>query len=239
MTSNIRSTPVPGRRDEDIPSFGRRRGRKLSQHQAGLLARLEARPDIDLTRAPPGAMQELFRQPVDEVWLEIGFGGGEHMIGQALAHRRIGIIGAEPFVDGVVKALSAVEAQHLTNVLIYPNDVRPLLRWLPAQSIARVFILFPDPWPKKKHAKRRLVSPAMLDLLAGVMRKGAELRIATDIGPYARTVLLAVRQNGAFHWTATGASDWRQPPDNWIATRYEQKARKAARPTYYFTFLRE
>ena len=125
------------------------------------------------------------------MWLEIGFGGGEHLIWQAKANAQVGLIGCEPFRDGIVKALGAIEAEKIGNVRLHAEDARPVLRWLPKASIGRTFILFPDPWPKKRHHKRRLVSEATLAQLARVMRPGAELRIATDIGDYARWILEA------------------------------------------------
>ena len=166
----------------------RARGRRrCSQHELPRVA-------LSLSDPPPARLGELFAPPVEEVWLEIGFGGAEHLLWQARANPHVGLIGCEPFEDGVVKALSAIEREKLANIRLHADDARPLLRWLPDASIARAFILFPDPWPKKRHHKRRLVSAATLAELARVMRPGAELRIATDIGEYARWILLAVRQ---------------------------------------------
>lgn len=222
----------------ELPTFGRRRGRKLSKSQSGLLNELISSPQIDLSAPPPHKLGVLFQRPVNRIWLEIGFGGGEHLLAQARANPDVGFIGAEPFFDGVVKVLSASSRDGLDNVLIHPDDARPLLRWLPDGCIERLFILFPDPWPKLRHAKRRLVSPASLALMARTMVHGGELRIATDIGDYARTVLIAIQANGQFAWQASSAEDWRTRPMDWAGTRYEQKAVLEGRRAYYLRFLR-
>lgn len=172
------------------------------------------------------------------MWLEIGFGGGEHLIWQARANPEVGLIGCEVFEDGVVKALSAIEVGDMSNVRVCTEDARALLRWLPDGSIERVFILFPDPWPKKRHVKRRLINRALADELARVMPNGAELRIATDIGDYLRTILVAFRGHPAFAWQARGPADWRQRGPDWPATRYEAKAEREGRPRYFLRFLK-
>jgi len=204
---------------------------------AGLLpkAASHGEPDaVPRSKGPP----EGVGTPVREVWLEIGFGGAEHMIWQASRHPEIGIIGCEPFGEGVAKALSALEEQGRHNVLIHPDDVRPVLRWMPAASLGRVFILFPDPWPKKRHVKRRLVAGPLLGLLAGAMKPGAELRIATDVGDYARTILAGVLGHCAFRWPAASPADWRERGPDWPQTRYEKKALEEGRHRYYFRFIR-
>jgi tRNA (guanine-N7-)-methyltransferase len=183
-------------------------------------------------------LADLFPQPAREVWLEIGFGGGEHLVWQARHHPDIGFIGCEPFEDGVVKLLSAIELEGLKNVRVCADDARPLLRLLPEASIGRAFILFPDPWPKKRHHKRRLVSTTTLADLARIMRAGAELRIATDVGAYASAILRAALASRSFHWMATGPQDWRERTPDWPQTRYEQKAAAEGRRCYYFRFQR-
>jgi len=160
------------------------------------------------------------------------------LLWQARRNPGVGLIGCEPFQDGVIKVLSAIEEEQLANIRLHADDARPLLRRLPEGSIGRTFILFPDPWPKARHRKRRLVSAATLAELARIMRSGAELRIATDDGDYARWMLLAVVGQRNFCWTATGPADWRLRPSDWPSTRYEQKARKAGRRSYYFRFRR-
>jgi tRNA (guanine-N7-)-methyltransferase len=183
-------------------------------------------------------LADLFPQPVRGIWLEIGFGGGEHLFWQARVHPDVGLIGCEPFEDGVVKLLSAIELEGITNIRVCAGDARPLLRLLPEASIGRAFILFPDPWPKKRHHKRRLVSAATLAELARIMRPESELRIATDVGGYASAILQAVLASRSFHWMAEGPEDWRSRPPDWPQTRYEQKAAAEQRRCYYFRFQR-
>lgn len=222
----------------ELRSFGRRRGRKLSGRQERLLADTLPRVRPDLTRPPPADARGLFDVPVTQVWLEIGFGGAEHLVWQARHHPHVGLIGCEPFEEGVVKALTHIEDEHLANIRVHPDDVRPLLRWLPASSLDRAFVLFPDPWPKARHRKRRLVGTPLLDQLARAMKPGAELRLATDIGDYARTMLAALIRHPAFRWTATRAADWRYRPGDWPETRYEAKALREGRRCAYLRFVR-
>jgi tRNA (guanine-N7-)-methyltransferase len=226
------------RHEEELRSYGRRRGRAPSARQKALwrdlLPRVAVPSDPERLRSPDA----LFREPVREVWLEIGFGGGEHLVWQAKRHPDIGFIGCEPFEDGVVKLLSAIELEGLSNVRVCAADARPLLRLLPEAGLGRVFILFPDPWPKKRHHKRRLVSPATLRELARLMRPGAELRFATDVGAYARAILQTAMANRTLRWTAAGADDWRRRTSDWPETRYERKAASEGRRCYYFRFER-
>jgi tRNA (guanine-N7-)-methyltransferase len=226
------------RTEQDLRSYGRRRGRAPSRRQAELWRELLPRVAVDLAQPAPASLTSLFAAPVADVWLEIGFGGGEHLIWQARANPGVGLIGCEPFQDGVVKVLSAIEAEKLANIRVHPDDARPLLRWLPAASIARAFILFPDPWPKARHRKRRLVSEATVGELARALRPGAELRLATDDPDYAGAMLLAIVRQGDFRWTATGPDDWRQRPADWPPTRYEEKALGQGRRCYFFRFRR-
>jgi tRNA (guanine-N7-)-methyltransferase len=214
----------------DLRSFGRKRGRGLSTRQKRLMAELLPAVSLDLSMPAPAL--------TGDTWLEIGFGGGEHLIWQAERNPAIGFIGCEPFEDGVVKILAAIEERGFRNIRVHADDARPLLRWLPDASIGRAFILFPDPWPKRKHAKRRLVSPQTLALLARVMRPGAELRIATDIGDYARTTLLAAMHEPRFRWVVSGPADWRERCADWPETRYEAKAMREGRTRYFLRFLR-
>lgn len=233
--------PVQGRTAHphgELRSFGRRRGRRLSERQERLLEDLLPRVAVDPTQPGLNDLGELFPKSIAAVWLEIGFGGAEHLVWQAKANPGVGLIGCEPFEEGLVKALTAIEEDGLGNIRLYGDDVRPMLRWLPAASLDRVFILFPDPWPKKRHQKRRLFSPALLELLARVMKPGAELRLATDIGDYARTALLAVAQTPEFLWTVDSSAGWRVRPADWPATRYEAKARREGRRSYFFRFVR-
>lgn len=218
----------------ELRTFGRRRAHKPGPRQQRLWDELLPTVAINLDKPLPDRVGD----GNCELWLEIGFGGSEHLIWQAVHNPQALIIGCEPFEDGVIKALGGIEDCSLTNVRIHSDDARPVLRWLPDASLDRVFILFPDPWPKRKHVKRRLISTATLDLLARVMKPGAELRIGTDIGDYARTMLLAIMPHEAFVWPARGPDDWRIRGDDWPATRYEQKAVREGRARYYFRFQR-
>lgn len=223
----------------ELRSFGRKRGRKISARQESLLRDLLPRVSVDLGSPAPRDLCTLFPTATSEVWLEIGFGGAEHMIAQARANPHVAVIGCEPFEEGVVKALAAIADGGLGNIRLHADDARPLLRWLPAASLARAFILFPDPWPKKRHAKRRLFSAPVLDELARVMRPGGELRFATDWGDYARHALYAAATQKSFSWAAASPADWRQRPPDWPQTRYETKAIAQGRRSYFFRFIRQ
>lgn len=227
--------PHPSRR-----FYGRRHGKALRAAQARLVA--EALPRL----AIPGAAREgdPARAPVDPaalfgdarpVWLEIGFGAGEHLAHQAASHPEIGFLGAEPFVNGVAAFLAKAEAAGLGNVRLHPADARDLIDLLPDAALARVFLLYPDPWPKKRHAGRRFMSPANLAALARVMAPGAELRLATDIPDYVRHALEAVAAAPAF---AAEDRDRALPWPDWPGTRYEAKALREGRPPAYLIFRR-
>jgi tRNA (guanine-N7-)-methyltransferase len=172
------------------------------------------------------------------VWLEIGFGSGEHLLWQAAQNPDIGFIGCEPFINGVASLLGAIEDRGLKAVRVHDGDAREVLSLLPDGGIARAFILFPDPWPKKRQAKRRLVSPALVNALARVLARGGELRFASDDVEYAGEALRAVNQNGAFDWLACKASDWRLRPEDWPETRYERKALSEGRKPVYLSWRR-
>jgi tRNA (guanine-N7-)-methyltransferase len=218
--------------------FGRRKGHPLRARQAELFETLLPRLALDLGAPPPGKLAALFPGPVDEVRLEIGFGGAEHLIAQALAHPRTGFVGAEGFINGIAKALVAIDEQQLLNVRLFHGDAINLLDWLPAASIARVDLLYPDPWPKRRQRKRRFVSDEALGSLARVMRPGAEFRFATDIDDYAGWVLARVLRSPDLAWAARRAVDWRKPFDGWPGTRYEAKAKREGRVPSYLTFIR-
>ncbi len=223
----------------ELRSFGRRSGRKLSTRQQNLLDTLLPRVGLDVSNPPPVRLAELFAGPVETFALEIGFGGAEHLIWQAERHPDTGFIGCEPFIDGVVKALTAIDQRKLTNIRLYANDARDVLRWLPRACIDRAYVLFPDPWPKTRHRKRRLVNAESLAMLAKVMHPGtSRLRVATDIGDYARTLLIAYQHSGQFRWLVDEPGDWRKRPNDWPATRYEQKAVREGRRSYFFAFER-
>lgn len=220
--------------------YGRRQGRKLRAGQRVLVETLLPSIQIDL---PPESSdfspQGLFAAGTQQVWLEIGFGGGEHLAWQAKNNPHIGIIGCEPFINGIVKLLGMVRDNDLGNVQLYPDDARKLLNRLPAASIDRAFILFPDPWPKTRHNKRRIISKTLIDRLADALRDGAELRIGTDDPGYLEWILWHLQKEQAFAWQALAPRDWRVRPNDWPATRYEQKAEKAGRSCAFLTYIRQ
>jgi tRNA (guanine-N7-)-methyltransferase len=218
--------------------YGRRRGRPLRAGQRD--RRTNLLPHVSFALPPDGKLDPvgLFAPPPREIWLEIGFGGGEHLAAQAESHPEIGFVGCEVFENGVVKLLGEIARRGLGNIRIHADDARPLLAALAARSIARVFILFPDPWPKARHHKRRLIAPAMLDRLAEIMADRAELRLATDDPGYLSWMLEYATAHPAFAWTARRPSDWRERPPDWPATRYEEKARKAGRIPAFLRFER-
>lgn len=220
-------------RSRRLATFARRGGRKLSARQARLVAaRL---PDLAVPDAPAGALDPrgLFARDVKEVWLEIGFGGGEHLLAQAARHPDIGLIGAEPFIDGVAKVLAGIEDKGLANLRLHPGDAREVMDTLAPQSLARVFILFPDPWPKTRHHKRRLIQLGFIDDLARILAPGGRVRFATDVRSYADEALVRFLAHGGFDWTAERADDWRTPPADHVTTRYEAKQLGDIAPVYY------
>ncbi|MGH6988567.1 MAG: tRNA (guanosine(46)-N7)-methyltransferase TrmB [Stellaceae bacterium] len=217
---------------------GRRRGRKLRAGQAGLMATLLPRLRLELaenaTLDPAAPFGPEFRRFA----LEIGFGAGEHLAAEAAAHPETGFLGVEIYENGVARLLAEIAAQGLGNIRLVIDDARLVLAALPAASLDAVYILFPDPWPKLRHQKRRLVAPATLAQLARAMRPGAELRLASDDMEYARDMLADALAVPAFRWLARRADDWRQRPADWPPTRYEAKARKADRRPLYLRFVR-
>lgn len=221
---------------------GRRRGRPLRQHRRHLLETLLPRLEIvtpgEATAKPCLTARRLFDGAVEDCWLEIGFGAGEHLAEQARAHPDIGFIGCEPYVNGVASLLSHIEKNALSNIRVLADDARLILGHLPDAGIGRAFLLFPDPWPKKRHAKRRFLCSDTLDGLARVLKPGAQLRLATDSPDYVRAALEIIARRSDFEWRARGPGDWRQRPDDWPATRYEAKALAAGRKCYYLTFRR-
>ena len=170
--------------------------------------------------------------------LEVGFGGGEHLAEQARRHPDTGFIGCEPFENGVAKLLTQVQASGLRNVRVVPDDARGILVRLPDASLSFVFVLFPDPWPKLRHHKRRFIQTRTLDQIHRLLKPGGELRIATDHTDYGQWALMHLMRDNRFEWAATRAADWRVRPDDWVATRYEQKALKAGRSCIYLRFFR-
>ena len=206
----------------------------------------QALVDADLAALSPGPVgweENPDRVPLDvealfggrDLWLEVGFGGGEHMVHQAEQNPDICIIGCDPYINGVAMLLGRIRAAGVENLRVYPNDVRDLFDVLPEASVARAFVLYPDPWPKARHHRRRFVTQEHLVPLARVLKPGAILRLATDIPDYVRQTLQEVPKAG-FEWLAERPGDWRCPWADWISTRYEQKALRAGRVPHYLTF---
>jgi len=232
--------------DDDQPAasrdrafFGRRKGHRLRSHQIGLMATLLPRLALALDTPPPRPLAQLFSSPVDSVCLEIGFGGGENLISEAAQHRDAGFIGCEPFVNGMAKMLALIEAESVDNIRLYAGDAIDLLAWLPEASISQVDLLYPDPWPKRRHWKRRFVQERTVATLARALRPGGRFRFATDIPDYAAWTLERLMRAPDFTWTAERADDWRKPWDGFRGTRYEAKARREGRTPCYLVFHRK
>jgi tRNA (guanine-N7-)-methyltransferase len=216
--------------------YGRAHGKALRSHHASLVQR--RLPELEVGTGRAIDCRSLFPFAPREIWLEIGFGGAEHLIAQASANRDIGLIGAEPFVNGVAKALAAIEREKLDNVRLRAGDASELLEALPAAALSRLFIFYPDPWPKRRHNKRRFISAATVAAFARVVRAGGEVRFATDIDDYAGWTLRRFLDSPDFAWRSARADDWRRPWPDWRETRYEAKARREGRQSVYLTFIR-
>jgi tRNA (guanine-N7-)-methyltransferase len=227
--------PADGRR----VLYGRRRGRRLRPGRQRLLD--EALPALRVRLPEDGGALDprtLFDPPPPEVWLDIGFGAGEHLAYQAAAHRKVGIIGCEPYVNGVARLLAYLAERGLTNIRVFPDDARLLIDALADASVGRAFVLFPDPWPKRRHARRRVVSAETVAGLARIMTDGAELRLASDDAGQVRWMLEQILACPAFEWLARGPGGWRRRPPDWPATRYEEKAVRQGRRPVYLRFRR-
>lgn len=218
--------------------FGRRKGHPLRAGQASLIEGLLPDLAIDPGRPAPPDLGTLFKLPVDSVRLEIGFGGGEHLLHEARSNPGSGFLGCEAYVNGMAKALAAIKAEGLKNIRLHHGDALALLDWLPEGALARVDILYPDPWPKRRHWKRRFISDDRVSRLGRVLKRGGELRFATDWPGYAEWALVRFIRSPLFRWTAERADDWRKPWPEFPGTRYEEKAEKQGRRSCYLRFLR-
>jgi tRNA (guanine-N7-)-methyltransferase len=202
-----------------LRTFGRIKSRPIKPRQAALLETL-----LPTLRPPAGAFDPRgLMSGAREAWLEIGFGGGEHMAAQATRHPQVLILGAEPFQNGVASALRHIDEAGLANVRVHDGDVRELMGRMPDASLDRAFILFPDPWPKTRHHKRRLVQADTVAELARLIRPGGGLRFASDVAHYVDWALEKIAADPHFAWTAERADDWRTPPADHVTTRYEEK----------------
>lgn len=218
--------------------FGRRHGKTLRAGQAEALARVLPLLKLDLDAAPPDPLRRMFGSDVRKIRLEIGFGGGEHLLYRVKHEPDCGFIGIEPFVNGMAKLVSAIAEDQPENLRIYDDDATRLLDWLPPGSIAGIDLLYPDPWPKRRHWKRRFIRPENLDRIARVLSSGGQLRFASDIDSYVNWTLLRMRDHGSFEWLADTADDWHSPFPGWPGTRYEAKAMREGRRPAYLTFRR-
>ncbi|WP_029584009.1 tRNA (guanine(46)-N(7))-methyltransferase TrmB [Bradyrhizobium sp. URHD0069] len=216
--------------------FGRRKGHRLRAHQAELIEHLLPRLALDIGGPTPSDLAELFDPPGEDVRLEIGFGGGEHLIAEARAFPNLGFIGCEPYVNGMAKILAQIEAHNIGNIRLFAGDAAELLAWLPARSLARIDLIHPDPWPKRRHWKRRFVQDATVAAMARVLKAGGEFRFVSDIADYCAWTLAYLARSADFIWTAERVSDWRLPWADYTMTRYGRKAEREGRVAAYLQF---
>ncbi len=217
--------------------FGRRKGHALRPRQAALFDTLLPRLKLDLAAPAPADLRALFNE-VDEVRLESGFGGGEHLMAEAERNPDTGFIGIEPFVNGMAKALASIDERKLTNIRLHHGDATDVLAWLPTASLARFDLIYPDPWPKRRHWKRRFVQDKSVAEIARIVRPQGEFRFVSDIPDYAAWTLARLMRSPHFAWIAEQADDWRKPWPGFTSTRYEAKAMRQGRVPSYLIFRR-
>lgn len=232
-------TTNPPRRTRATEAFyGRRSGKTLKTQQVAVLSGLLPALKLDLKNPPPDRLAALWPEPVSEIRLEIGFGGGEHLLHQARQAPGVGFIGVEPFINSMAKMLAVLESDGLGNIRVHDDDATQVLDWLPDACLDRIDLLYPDPWHKKKHWKRRFVSEVNLDRFARVLKPGGRFCFASDIESYVNWTLLHAAAHPSFEWTAKAAADWRAPWPQWPGTRYEAKAIREGRTPCYLEFER-
>ncbi|MCL2713639.1 MAG: tRNA (guanosine(46)-N7)-methyltransferase TrmB [Alphaproteobacteria bacterium] len=227
---------TPHREDGGRAFFGRRVGHRLRSHQAELLRDLLPRLALDISA--PANLTALFPVPTKELRLEVGFGAGEHLAAEAANFPDTGFIGCEPYVNGMARILARIEADHLANIRLFAGDAASLLAWLPPASLTRVDVLHPDPWPKRRHWKRRFVQDHTLAAMARVLQVGGEFRFVSDIDDYCAWTLAHVAKRSEFHWLAERTDDWRSPWPGYTMTRYGAKATREGRKASYLRFVR-
>ncbi len=218
--------------------FGRRKGHKLRIHQADLIDNLLPHLALDIGTSAPDDLTDIFESKPDDVRLEIGFGGGEHLVAEALAFPNTGFIGCEPYVNGMAKILAQIEAYNIGNVRLYAGDAAELLAWAPPRSMARIDLIHPDPWPKRRHWKRRFVQDATIAAMARLLKPGTEFRFVSDIDDYCAWTLAHLLRSPDFSWMAERAADWREPWAGYTMTRYGRKAEREGRVAAYLRFRR-
>lgn len=216
--------------------FGRRVGKSLGPAQRVLMEELLPQHRLDISNPAPDP-KTLFPIEVKQVWLEIGFGGGEHLARLARENPDVGFIGVEPFINGLVKLLRTIDEEGLQNILLFDDDANFLLNWLPENSIDQLFLLYPDPWPKLRHHKRRFVKTSTIASIAKALKPGAKFSFASDIPDYVNWTLRHILASDGLHWPALGPDEWLTPYPRWQSTRYEKKAKREGRSSAYFTFL--
>jgi tRNA (guanine-N7-)-methyltransferase len=228
----------PDRAGGERAFFGRRKGHKLRQHQADLVDHLLPHLSLDITAERPANANEIFDPAAEDVRLEIGFGGGEHLAAEALNFPTIGFIGCEPYVNGMAKILTRIEAENIGNVRLFAGDAAELLAWAPPRSMLRIDLIHPDPWPKRRHWKRRFVQDGTIAAMARVLKAGGEFRFVCDIDDYCAWTLSHLSRASDFTWLAERADDFRQPWAGYTMTRYGRKAAREGRKAAYLRFRR-
>lgn len=239
MSSDVQSketnTPKAEKRDGTRRLYGRAVGKPLSAKQARLVETLL--PQLRVPDAPSNPLAPI--EGFDESWLEIGFGGGEHLLHMARLYPQTGIIGIEPFLNGIAKVLTGIENDSLKNIGLHHGDARDVMDRMPDECMDKIFVLFPDPWPKPRHFKRRILTKAFITEIKRLLRPGGEFRFASDIITYVDWTLERVMDDGGFEFTPQNAKDWREPPADWPGTRYEAKAFREGRKCHYFEFIKK
>ena len=224
--------------DSERAFFGRRKGHKLRQHQADLVAHLLPHLALDIAQGAPANAREIFDPAAEELRLEIGFGGGEHLAAEAVDYPRSGFIGCEPYVNGMAKILAQIEAHNIGNIRLFAGDAAELLAWLPENSLSRIDLIHPDPWPKRRHWKRRFVQDKSIAAMARVLKRGGEFRFVCDIDDYCAWTLSHLSRASDFVWLAERADDFRLPWAGYTMTRYGRKAEREGRKAAYLRFRR-
>jgi tRNA (guanine-N7-)-methyltransferase len=226
------------RADDERAFFGRRKGHKLRQHQADLVDNLLPHLALDISTPPPADAREIFDPAAEELRLEIGFGGGEHLVAEAQAFPTTGFIGCEPYINGMAKILAQIEANNIGNIRLFAGDAAELLAWLPEKSLSRLDLIHPDPWPKRRHWKRRFVQDKTIAAMSRVIKSGGEFRFVCDIDDYVAWTLSHMARSPDFTWLAERADDFRLPWDGYTMTRYGRKAAREGRKAAYLRFRR-
>ena len=224
--------------DGERAFFGRRKGHKLRQHQAELIENLLPHLALDMTQGAAADARAMFDPPAQELRLEIGFGGGEHLVAEAAAFPATGFIGCEPYVNGMAKILAQIEARNIGNIRLLAGDAAELLAWLPAASLSRIDLIHPDPWPKRRHWKRRFVQDKTIAAMARVLKPGGEFRFVCDIDDYCAWTLSHMSRSSDFTWLAERDDDFRRPWGGYTMTRYGRKAAREGRKAAYLRFKR-